>query len=193
MAAPCITSKLSTPVNGACSSQLAGVESTAVLIPLSIINKLSLAYDSDSVIVNTLALLSGTGVKITVTGDMPYSDMAVNGTMGTFVQLFESVFAFPILQNSPATARQVMQLGNDKYVAVVQFKGYTPAAKNKYGIIGLNRGLQFRTGNFSNASQDDFGWRIELAETDGIVPLHFYWPTNNTESAADSWFNSLTA
>ena len=68
-----------------------------------------------------------------------------------------------------------MQLGNDKYVAVVQFKGYNATKKNKYGIIGLNRGLQFRTGNFSNASQDEFGWRIELAETDGLVPLHFYW------------------
>ena len=192
MAAPCISSKISTPINGACSSQLAGVEEQAVLIPMSVIVKSSIAFDADSVIVNALTLSGGLGVKVTVKGDMPYSDMAVNGTMGTYVQLFESVFAFPILENSPATAKQVMQLGNDKYVAVVRFKGYSPAAKNKYGIIGLNRGLQFRTGNFSNASQDEFGWRIEMAEVDGIVPLHFYWPAAG-EATADSWFAALTA
>ena len=191
MPAPCISSTLNTAVNSGCSSQLAGVESTAILIPMSLIDKSSLAFDADSVIVNAMSLIgAGVGVEVTVKGDMPYSDMAINGTMGTYVQLFESVFAFPILENSPATARQVMQLGNDKYVAVVQFKGFDATKKNKYGIIGLNRGLQFRTGNFSNASQDEFGWRIELAETDGLVPLHFYWSTS--ESTSDSWYASLT-
>lgn len=190
MPAPCIITALGTPVNGVCSSQLAGVEAVSVLIPVSRINRTTLAYDNDSVIVNTLALTSGTGAKITVSGDMPYSDMAINGTMGTYIQLFESIFAFPILGNSPQTAKQVTQLGNDHYVAVVQFKGWSAANKNKYGIIGLNRGLKFRTGNWTNTSQDEFGWKIELAEADGIVPLHFYWPTAG-EAAADAWFAGL--
>ena len=95
MPAPCISSTLNTAVNSGCSSQLAGVESTAVLIPLSLIDRATLAFDADSVIVNALSLIgAGKGVEITVKGDMPYSDMAINGTMGTYVQLFEAVFAF---------------------------------------------------------------------------------------------------
>lgn len=190
MPAPCIATQLDSSINGGCSSQLAGFESTAVLIPASLINRATLAYDSGTFIVNTLALTSGAGVEVTVTGDMPYSETVINGTQGAFVQLFESVFAFPILENSPAAAKQVAQLGVGEYVAVLKAKGYDPAKKNKYMIIGLNRGLRFRTANFSAASQDEFGWRIELAEADGITPVHFFWAAGG-EGASDTWFSSL--
>jgi len=191
MSRPCISSTLDAPINSGCINQVVGIEADAILISRKLINKATLAFDADSVVCNTLALTSGHGQKVTVNGDMPYKDTKVDGKMGTYIQLFDSSFGFPILENSPASARQVLQLGQDKYLAVVQFKGYDPTKKNKYGIIGLNRGLQFETANLVFDTQENFGYKVTLKETEGLVPLFFYWPTANTEAAADAWFASL--
>lgn len=190
MSRPCFSSTLDTPINSGCINQAVGIESDSVLIAKSLIDKTTLVFEADSVVVSTLELTSGVGTKVTVKGDMPYSDTTVAGTMGTYVQLFESTFQFPILENSPASAKQVMQLGNDKYLAVVQFKGYDPAKKNKYGIIGLNRGLQFETSTLAFDTQDTFGYKIALKETGGLVPLFFFWDTD--EATTDLWFTALT-
>jgi hypothetical protein len=190
MARPCISSTLGTAINSGCVSQTVGIENDSVLIAQSLINKATLAFESDSVICTTFALIgAANGSKVTVKGDMPYKDTKVDGKMGTYVQLFDSSFMFPILENSPATAKQVMQLGNDKYVAVVQFKGYDAAKKNKYGIIGLNRGLQFETSNLAFDTQENFGYKIALKETEGLVPLYFFWDTD--EATTDLWFAAL--
>ena len=187
MPAPCITTSLNTAINSACQRQIGGIEPLAKLIPWSILNKSTLVITADTCIVTTLELTSAGGaMDVTVKGRMPYSDTVINGTEGTYVSLFESVFAFPIHQNTPASAKQIMQLGNDEYVAVVQFKGGTAAEGNEYGIIGLTRGLRLRAANFSNASQDEFGWKIEMAEEEGLVPIMFYGG-----AAPKTWFDAL--
>jgi hypothetical protein len=190
MPAPCISTVLGSPINSACVSQIVGVEKDAILVPASLIDRATLAFDSGTVIVNTFELISGNGQKVTVKGDLPYKETVINGTQGEYVQLYESTFAFPILENSPDAAKQLMQLGNDHYVAIVQFKGYTAAKKNKYGIIGLNRGLHFATANLSMESQDAFGWKVELKEMEGLVPIHFLWAAAG-ETATDAIFAGL--
>lgn len=186
MARPCISTSLGSAIGGC--AQTVGVEKNAVLLAHSSITKSSITYESGTVIVTALTK-TAVGRKVTVTGDMPYSDTVVNGTMGTYVQLFESTFAFPILENSPAAVKQLMELGNDHYLAVVQFKGYDAAKKNKYGLIGLNKGLFFAAGNFANDTQENFGWRVSLTETEGLVPMCFFWVTD--EATTDAWFAGL--
>jgi hypothetical protein len=185
MPAPCISTVLNTAVNNDCVDQLIGFEKDAVLVPLSVVDKADITFESDTVIMTELTLVgAGKGQKITVVGDLPYSETNISGTQGAFIQLFESTFAFPILENSPAAAKQVMQLGNDHYLAILTLKGYTAAKKNKYMVVGLNRGLHFATGNLANTSQDEAGWRIELKEMEGVVPVHFLWKTD--EATTDS-------
>ena len=190
MAAPCFTGTLSSAINASCVTQVAGIEKDAILIPMSKITLKSVTYDQSLPIISALPLTEpAQGFKITVPGDNPFKDYKIDGKMGQFVQMFESAFAFPILENSPATAKQVMELGNDKYVAIVKFKGYDAAKKNKYGIIGMGRGLSFNTGTFQTDTADNHGWRIALKETDATIPVYFLWDTN--ETTTDALFESL--
>lgn len=186
----CITTALSSAVGGC--AQVVGFEEIAKILPQSIVDRAGITYESGELIVNNLDLLGGAkGKTITVKGDLPYKETAIAGTMGAYVQLFESTLTFPILENSPASAKQVMELGNDHYLVVLQCKDYTAAKKNKYMIMGINRGLMFNTGNLANDSQENGGWRITLKEMEGLVPVCFYWDTD--ETASDLWFAGLTA
>mgnify|MGYP006989321092 CR=1 FL=1 len=185
MSAPCISTALDSAINGTCTSQTIGIEKEAILIPMSLIDKSTLAYDSGTVIVNTFELLSGNGVKVTVNGDMPFKEFKIDGSMGDYVQLFETAFGFPILDNSPAASKQIMQLGNDRYVAIVTFVGYEAAKKNKYGIIGLNRGLVFETSATAYDNAENPGTQIMLKETAGRVHLHYLWASAG-EAATDA-------
>lgn len=183
MPAPCIKTTLSSNLGGGCP-QVVGVEKDATLLAHSSLNRAALTYDAGNPFIVTELTKTAVGRKVTVEGDMPFSDMAVNGTMGTFVQLFESTFGFPILENSPAAAKQIAELSNDHYLAIVQFKGYDAAKKNKYGIIGLQKGLMFSAGNMANDSQENFGWRVVLTETEGLHPMFFLWKTDEATTDA---------
>ena len=167
---------------------MVGFEEEAVLIPLSYITKSTLAFDSGTFVCNTLDHTSP-GFKVTIKGDLPFKDTKTTGTMGTYQQMFEQDFAFAILENSPAAAKQIAELGNDHYVAVLQAKSYDAAKKNKYLIVGLNRGLYFNAANLANDSQENFGWRVTMKEMEGINPMYFYWKTD--EATSDSWFAGL--
>lgn len=193
MPAPCFTSQIATAINSGCSTQVVGVEEKAVILPLSLINKATLAYDADSLIVNTLALTTGTGVAVNVRGDMPFSDMTFEGEKLPNGQIkFDKTAIFRILGNNPAISKQVMQLGVGKYAMVFQMKGYAAADKNKYMIVGLDRGLSLTTASYSQASQDEFGWNITLVEPEALTSSQWFWPAAG-EAAADSWFAGLTA
>jgi hypothetical protein len=193
MPAPCISTQLATAINSGCVSQLVGFENELLLIPVSLITKSSITYESGELVVTALTLTSGNAIPVTMPGDMPFSESAINGTMGANIALFESMLKFKILENSPASAKQITQLTNGEYVAAMKLKGFTAAKKNKYMLVGLNRGLRFRIGNLLNTTQDEFGWDVELAEMEGIIPVHFFWPATGGESAADAWYNGLKA
>lgn len=181
---------LNTPINDGCSTQTAGFEQVAVIIPRSIIQMSSITKDTDNaLIIKTLTLSGGTGQKVIVKGDIPYKDTKIEGKMGAYVQMFDASVILPITENTPASAKQVMQLANDKYVMVLQALNYDPAKKNKYFILGLTGGLSFQTGNFATDTQDNFGWKVELKEKESAIPAHFFWGTD--EAASDAWFTAL--
>ena len=189
MARPCITSKLSSAINSGGTCQLVGFEEEAVLIPLSYITKSTLAFESGELVCTVMAK-SSPGFKVTIKGDLPFKDTKTDGKMGTYQQMFDNDFMFAILENSPAASKQIKELGNDHYVAVLQAKSYDAAKKNKYIIVGLNRGLYLSAATFANDSQENFGWRVTMKEVEGLNPMYYFWPSGG-ESAADSWFAGL--
>lgn len=190
----CFEGNLNTEINGGCSNQVYGAEKVSVLIPNTIIDKSTLAVEADTVIIKTLELLGASlGVKVQEKGDNPYKDLTIESTKGAYVMLTDTTSPFKILEVSPATVKQMMQLSNGGYTQVLQMVGYDWAKKNKYMVIGLNRGLRFETGSFSMASQDDFGLKITMMEKEGLVPVYFYSPADGLEATADAWFNGLTA
>ena len=193
MAQPCFTDKLSTAINSGCQDQTVGVEREGVLVARSYINKTTLAYDANSVVVNTFALSNALnkGYKVTENAEMPFKATKVEGERGDYLLKFNSTAGFLITGNSPDKVKQVMQLSNDEYYLILQNKSYTAAEKNKYMLLAPSKGLTTTKAAFSMESQDAFGWAIDMMEKEALLPVAFIWKTD--EATTDAIIAALIA
>lgn len=190
MAAPCFNSTLSSPINGTCANQAVGFENEALLIPLQYINRATMVYDASYPIVSTFAMSTTGKVKsVTVPGNMSFKDLKIDLKMGTFQMTGESSIIIPILDNSPAAAKQVAELANGGYCLCLKVKGYSAAAKNKYMLLGLERGIEFNAGTFQSDTRENHGWRITMKEMEASQPVCYFWDTDG-ETDSDTWFNT---
>jgi len=185
METPCFSSKLNSAINSACNDQVVGVENEGVIIAKSYINPATLNYVADSVVIDTFALLGADkGYAITQNGDMPFKATKVEGTRGDYIFTFDTTVGFMIHGNSPAIAKQVLQLANEQYYIILQNKGYTVAAQNKWMLLAPNKGLTMSKASFAMETQNAYGWMVEMMEKEALIPMGFIWKTDEATSDA---------
>ena len=194
MALPCFTDKLNTAINSGCENQTVGVEKDAIILPVSYVNKATLAYASGTVIANVFALVTpGTGGHyVTQNSEMPFKATKIEGERGEFMLKFNTTFGFTIHGNTPAKVAQVQQLQNDEHFVILKNKNYTAAAKDKYMLLAPSKGMTTTKVAFSMENQDAYGWAIEMIEKEALLPVAFIW-ADAGESATDALIALLIA
>lgn len=145
-----------------------------------IINKSDIESVSESDgIVDGIALKTGKkAYQIQQVGQRPFNGTNIQLQQGDFVNTFNKVVSFVILDNSPSISKEVVEpLANGEFVVILENKYADEADKNYFEIVGLETGARA-----TDLSQDKYenqaGWTVELTEAETPVANKFFFDTD---------------
>ena len=146
-----------------------GVEQKAVIINRADINISLVTYDvTNPKIVTALPLLSTKkGFAAVVPGATPFTGLASNLQVGTYVNTWNNTVPVTVFDNSPEVANKVIDpLSNGEFVVVVENRHKGALGESAFQVYGLKQGLRASAGaNDKYAEELNGGWSITLTES----------------------------
>ena len=184
-----VTANITYDCNTPALRAIAGLETKAVILNRSDIDRTSLTRSGSTV--TNLNLVSGaTGYEITWVKQLANtnSEFSVNDGLDTFTHAFEcSVFG-----QTAADAERIKELSVSELVMVVEtkFKGVNNA--DSYKIFGLEQGMRMSEGKFTSL-ENDGGFKFKLSSVENFgesYPWLVYLETNytTTKTKVDNLF-----
>jgi hypothetical protein len=171
-----------------CENQsVAGLEPNGLIINRDDIDFSATTFDAQNPnIIKTLVLKSGKkGYDIIQQGATPFTGVASNLNVGTYLNTWTHDVPIAILGNDPDIAANIIdKLSNGTFVVILRNvqKGTTGDAE--YQVYGYAQGLRASEGVNEKYSEDtDGGWLITLQEQRAPKSAMFFFNTDATTTA----------
>lgn len=151
-----------------------------------IINKSDLesVVENDGIVENITLKSGAKAYQIQQVGQQPFNGTSIEMQEGDFVNTFNKVVSFVILDNSPSVSKNVIEpLNNGEFVVIYENKYNVAASQNAFEIVGLETGAR-ASAISQNKYENQSAWSVELTESETPVANKFVWKTDYATTKA---------
>lgn len=170
-----------------------GLEADGLIINRNDIDFGSTVFSSQNPnIIETLVLKEGKrAYKVVQLGNTPFTGVASNLTVGTYVNTWTHDIPIAVLANDPGVAKDIIDpLANGSYVLILKNKNKGVNGNGEYQVFGYNQGCRASAGVREAYSEDtEGGWLMTLQETNAPKSAIFFFKTDS--ATTEAMYNSL--
>lgn len=151
-----------------------------------IINKgdIDSVVESDGIVTSITLKTGKNAYQIQQVGQQPFNGTSIELQEGDYVNTFNKVVSFVILDNSPSVSKDIVEpLANGEFVVILENKYNVAASRNAFEIIGLETGAK-ATAISQNKYENLSAWSVELTESETPVANKFVWSTDYATTKA---------
>lgn len=170
-----------------------GFEADGKIINRADIDFSATQFDSqnDNVITSLVLKTGKKAYNVSQLGNTPFTGMATNLNIGTYINTWITDIPLAILANDPGVAKNVIDvLANGEFVLILKNKARGTNGNAKYQIFGYAQGCRASAGTREAYSDDtEGGWLVTLQEQNHPKSALFYFDTD--EATTDTAYEAL--